>query len=140
MEQRLTIITLGVKNLYKSTEFYETQFGWKKSASSNESITFFSLNGIYISLYEKEKLAEDAEIDALGEGFKGFTLAYNARSKEEVDQIFDDFKSKGVKIVKSPQEVFWGGYSGYIADLDGDLWEIAFNPYLKLDENGNIED
>lgn len=138
MEQRLTIITLGVKNLYKSTEFYETQFGWKKSASSNESITFFSLNGIYISLYEKEKLAEDAEIDALGEGFKGFTLAYNARSKEEVDQIFDDFKSKGVKIIKSPQEVFWGGYSGYVADLDGNLWEIAFNPYLKLDGNGNI--
>ena len=138
MEQRLTIITLGVKNLYKSTEFYETQFGWKKSASSNESITFFSLNGIYISLYEKEKLAEDAEIDASGEGFKGFTLAYNARSKEEVDQIFDDFKSKGVKIIKSPQEVFWGGYSGYVADLDGNLWEIAFNPYLKIDENGNI--
>ena len=140
MEQRLTIITLGVENLKNSTEFYESNFGWKKSASSNENISFFLLNGIYLSLYEKEKLAEDAETDALGEGFKGFTLAYNARSKEEVDQIFDDFKSKGVKIVKSPQEVFWGGYSGYIADLDGNLWEIAFNPYLKLDENGNIED
>ena len=138
MEQRLTIITLGVENLKNSTEFYESNFGWKKSASSNENITFFLLNGIYLSLYEKEKLAEDAETDALGEGFKGFTLAYNARSKEEVDQIFADFKSKGVKIIKFPQEVFWGGYSGYVADLDGNLWEIAFNPYLKIDENGNI--
>ena len=128
MEQLLTIITLGVSNLKTSTIFYEEKFGWKKTSASNETITFFQLNGILLSLYPREKLAEDAMVDHHGEGFKAFTLAYNTRSKEEVDELINGLDSKGVKIIKRPQEFFWGGYSSYIADPDEHLWEIAYNP------------
>ena len=137
MEQRLTIIGLGVSNLSASTMFYQEKFGWQKMSSSTEDITFFKLNGILLSLYSRDKLAEDATINPDGTGFKGFTMAYNTRSKEEVDGMFEDLEEKGVKIVKRPEEVFWGGYSGYIADPDHNLWEIAYNPFLKLDKIGN---
>lgn len=138
MEQRITIVGLGVSDLKKSTAFYTEIFGWNKLPSSNDDITFIRLNGILLSLYGREKLAEDATVDPQGQGFKGFTLAYNTRSKEEVDQLIEDLESKGVQIVKRPQEVFWGGYSSYIADPDDNLWEIAFNPFLPLDEAGNV--
>lgn len=95
------------------------------------------MNGILFSLYPREKLAEDATVNPIGNGFKGFSLAYNTRSKIEVDALFENLKSKGVKIIKQPEEVFWGGYSGYIADPDDNLWEIAFNPFLPLDEHGS---
>lgn len=137
MEQRATIIGLGVNNLEVSTKFYREQFGWKLMAASNESISFFQLNGILLSLYPRVKLAEDAKVSHTGSGFKGFTLAYNTRSKEEVDTLFEDLKRKGVRIVKQPEEVSWGGYSGYIADPDDNLWEIAYNPFLPMDEKGN---
>lgn len=137
MEQRLTIVGLGVENLEISNDFYENKFGWKKLKSSNDNISFFQLNGILLSLYSREKLAEDAGVSSEGNGFKGFSLAHNARSKAEVDQLFEFYKSKNIKVVKAPKEVFWGGYSGYIADPDENLWEIAFNPFLKLDKNGN---
>jgi len=137
MEQRLTIVGLGVSDLKVSSDFYENKFGWEKRSSSNEDIVFFQLNGILLSLYSREKLADDAMVDHVGEGFKGFTLAYNARTKEEVDEVIADLEKKGVKVVKRPQEVFWGGYSSYIADPDDNLWEIAFNPYLPLDDRGN---
>ncbi|EAR01659.1 VOC family protein [Maribacter sp. HTCC2170] len=137
MEQRATIVGLGVNDLVASTNFYREKFGWELMDSSNDSISFFQLNGILLSLYPREKLAEDAHINAKGNGFKGFTLAYNTRTKEEVDALFKELEQKGVKIIKQPEEVFWGGYSGYIADLDENLWEIAFNPFLALDEQGN---
>ncbi len=137
MEQRLTIVTLGVKDLKTSTAFYEEKFGWKKLSASNNDISFFQLNGIQLGLYSAEKLAEDALVNHKGSGFKAFTLAYVTRSKEEVDTIFADLETKGVKIVKAPEEVFWGGYSGYIADPDENLWEIAYNPYLTIDGKGN---
>ncbi len=137
MEQRLTIVGLGVNNLEVSNGFYENIFGWKKLKSSNESISFFQLNGILLSLYPKDKLAEDAGVSHEGNGFKAFSLAFNTRTKDEVDDLVTDFQEKGVKIVKQPEEVFWGGYSGYIADPDDNLWEIAFNPFLPLDVQGN---
>lgn len=137
MQQRVTIIGLGVNNLDVSNAFYEEKFGWKKMKSSNENISFFQLNGLLLSLYPKDKLAEDATVDPKGSGFKAFTLAYNTYTKEEVDDIMHTLASKGVKIVKQPEHVFWGGYSGYIADPDGNLWEIAYNPFLGLDEAGN---
>ncbi len=138
MEQRLTIVGLGVSDLVTSTSFYEEAFGWKKLPSSNESITFFQLNGILLSLYPREKLAEDATVSHEGSGFKGVTLAHNTRSEEEVDQLINRLESKGVTVVKRPEKVFWGGYSSYIADPDGHLWEIAYNPYLPLDSKGNV--
>ena len=137
MEQRLTIVGLGVNNLEVASDFYEHKFGWKKTKSSNENIVFFQLNGVLLSLYPKEKLAEDATVSHEGSGFKSFTLAYNTKTKTEVDELIDILENKGVKIVKRPEEVFWGGYSSYVADMDDNLWEIAFNPFLSLDENGN---
>ena len=138
MEQRLTIITLGVSDLKASEKFYTEIFGWKKSPMSQDTITFLKLNGILLSLYPVEKFAEEVNLDVKKEGYPTFTMAHNARSEAEVDEIFRNFESKGVRILKKPQKVFWGGYSGYIADPDGYFWEIAFNPYLKLDEEGNV--
>ena len=140
MQQRLTIITLGVSDLNVSTEFYEHKFGWKKSHDSNENITFFKLNGILLALFDQNELAEDATVSDEGQCFKGVTLAYNTRSEDEVDQLIEDLRTKGVQIVKEPQKVAWGGYSSYIADPDGHLWEIAFNPYLDLEKDGNIKE
>ncbi|TYA69870.1 VOC family protein [Seonamhaeicola marinus] len=140
MEQRLTIIGLGVKDLETATKFYEEKFGWKKMPSSNDSISFFQLNGILLSLYPSDKLAEDATVNPEGSGFKKFSLAYNTRTKQEVDDVINELEAKGVTIVKRPEEVFWGGYSSYVADMDDNLWEIAFNPFLPLDEKGNAID
>lgn len=138
MEQRLTIVGLGVTDLKALTAFYEESFGWKKMDTSNEYITFFQLNGLLLSLYPKEKLAEDAGVTPEGSGFRAFSLAYNTRTKEEVDTLIQLLESRGVKIVKRPEEVFWGGYSSYVSDPDGNLWEIAYNPYLPIDEQGNV--
>ena len=130
MEQRITLITLGVADLQVSAGFYENILGWKRSPMSSENIVFFELNGVFLSLYERVALAEDATVDATGSGFKGFTLAHNLGSETEVDNLINDLRAKGVIIVKEPQKVFWGGYSSYFADPDGNLWEVAFNPYL----------
>ena len=140
MEQRVTIVGLGVSDLKKSTAFYETAFGWTKTSASNDNITFFQLNGILLSLYPNDKLAEDATVDPNGSGFKGFTLAHNVRSEQEVDELIASLRSKGATIVKEPQKVFWGGYSSYVSDLDENLWEIAYNPFMSLDEKGNVAD
>ncbi|MEM6719336.1 MAG: VOC family protein [Bacteroidota bacterium] len=138
MQPRVTIIGLGVHDLSAATTFYQEKFSWKLTEASNDNISFFQLNGLLLSLYPREKLAEDATVPHEGSGFKGFTLAYNTRTKEEVDEIFADLGSKGVKIVKQPEQVFWGGYSGYVADLDDNLWEIAYNPFMELDAEGNV--
>ncbi len=138
MDQRLTIVGLGVNDLSASNDFYENKFGWSKMESSNENITFFKLNGILLSLYSREKLAEDAGVPHQGTGFKSFSLAFNTRTKEAVDELIEELRAKGVKIVKEPQDVFWGGYSSYIADPDDNLWEIAYNPFLPLDDRGGV--
>ncbi|MCG8306136.1 MAG: VOC family protein [Cytophagales bacterium] len=139
MEPRLNILTLGVEDLVTSTNFYSEKFGWKKMKISTDQISFFRLRGMILSLYQREKLAEDATVDADGSGFKGFTMAYNARSKDEVDRIIEKLEKRGVTIVKHPEKVFWGGYSSYVADPDNNLWEIAHNPFLELDEHGIIK-
>ena len=131
MEQRVTFITLGVKDLKTSIDFYESKFGWKRSEMSNDDMILYQLNGIHIALYSREELAKDATVDSEGNGFKGFTISYNVWSEKEVDELIKALKDKGVKIIKEPQKVFWGGYSSYVADPDGNLWEIAHNPYLK---------
>jgi hypothetical protein len=130
MEQRITFFTLGVNDLQVSADFYENTLGWKRSPMSTENIVFFELNGIHLSLYNREALAEDATVEPVGSGFKGFTMAHNVGSEKAVDDLINDLRNKGVTIVKEPQKVFWGGYSSYIADPDGNLWEIAFNPFL----------
>ena len=139
MKQHLHIITLGVRDFEKSRKFYSEILGWKTSSNSNNDIAFFQAASVVFALYPREKLAEDAVISPEGSGFSGFTLAYNARSESEVDEIIADLKSKGVKIVKEPQKVFWGGYSSYFADPDDYRWEVAYNPFFPFDEHGNLK-
>lgn len=138
MEQRLTIITLGVNDLATACDFYENKFGWKRHGNSMGDIVFFQLNGIQLAIFPRKELAKDATVPVKGEGFKGFTIAHNVRSEKEVDELINTLRNKGVKVVKEPQKAEWGGYSSYIADTENNLWEIAFNPYLKLDAKGNV--
>ncbi|MDR9417113.1 MAG: VOC family protein [Gracilimonas sp.] len=138
MEQRLNMITLGVSDLKRSTKFYEHTLGWEKMEWDSDNIAFFKLNGIILSLFPADELAKDASVENNGAGFKRFTLAYNTRSKQEVDDIMQILEQKNVNIVKQPESVFWGGYSGYFADPDDNLWEVAYNPFLTIDEQGNI--
>lgn len=129
MEQRLSFVTLGVSNLKTSIDFYENKFGWKRAEMSEEKIIFFQLNGFLFALYDRTELAEDATVDPAGDGFRGFALSYLTKSEKEVDDLIENLRRQGVRVVKEPQKVFWGGYSSYVADPDGFLWEIAFNPY-----------
>ncbi len=138
MESRVSIITLGVADLEVSSSFYENIFGWQATGASNDNVKFYQLNGMMLSLYPKAKLAEDVGIDHEGSGFKAITLAYCTRSEEELYKMMERFRANGVTIVKDAQKVFWGGHSGYIADPDGHLWELAYNPYVSFDKNGNI--
>ncbi|SIQ96002.1 VOC family protein [Pontibacter lucknowensis] len=138
MEQRITLITLGVRNLQRSKEFYQNVFGWQPLESSTESVIFFQLNGLQLALFPQESLADDAGLEADGKGFKSFSLAYNVSSEKEVDDLVAELAGKGVRVLKQPEKVFWGGYSSYIADPDDNLWEIAYNPFMKMDEKGNV--
>ncbi|MBK7454961.1 MAG: VOC family protein [Anaerolineales bacterium] len=139
MNQHLHIVTLGVRDFKKSVEFYSKILGWKPSSNTNDDIAFFQAGGVVLAVYPREKLAEDAMTSPEFSGFSGITLAYNARSEAEVNEIIGDLKSKGVKIVKEPQKVFWGGYSSYFADPDDYHWEVAYNPFFAFDESGNLE-
>jgi uncharacterized protein len=139
MDQRLHIVTLGVKDLETSQKFYAETLGWKPASASSDAIKFFRAGGVVLALFPREELAKDATVASKGSGFAGFTLAYNARSEAEVDEIIRDLKAKGVKILKEPQKVFWGGYSSYFADPDGNCWEVAYNPFFPFEENGNLK-
>lgn len=137
MEQRISLITLGVADLDRSRDFYTNVVGWKPVESPPE-IVFFDLGGIVLSLYPNEELAKDYGGSASDVDFRGVALAYNARSVEEVDGIFADLGQKGAAIAKAPEKAFWGGYSGYFADPDGHLWEVAFNPFWTITEEGRV--
>jgi catechol 2,3-dioxygenase-like lactoylglutathione lyase family enzyme len=139
MNQHLHLITLGVRDFKKSFEFYSRILGWKPSSASQDDVAFFQTSGVVFAIYPREKLAEDALTSLEGGGFSGITLAYNASSELEVDEIITNLKSKGVKIIKEPQKVFWGGYSSYFADPDDYRWEVAYNPFFAFDENGNLK-
>lgn len=137
MDQRLTFVTLGVRDLEVMKTWYKEVFGWTPF-NENENICFFRLNGIVLGLYSADELAEDIGISRDGTGFKRFALAINFRSEEEVDRIVTELQGKGVSIVREPEPVFWGGYRGYIADPEDNFWELAYNPYLPLDDSGNV--
>lgn len=132
MEPRLSLITLGVRDLARSIEFYEKGLGLPRR-EGGEGVAFFETRGTWLALYPLEALAQDAETKADGSGFPGFTLAHNLRSRREVDDLFEEAKAAGAKIVKPPGDTFWGGYSGYFSDPDGYLWEIAWNPHFWIE-------
>ena len=136
MQQRLTFITLGVADLGRSKAFYNGVLGWKPF-QDNGGIVMYKLNGMILSLYPQHELMEDAQAKDEGRGSR-FTLAQCLGSVEKVDALFADLRKKKVTITKDPVKVFWGGYSGYFADPDGHLWEIAHNPFLEMDKAGNV--
>lgn len=138
MDQRISVITLGVKDIKASSQFYE-KLGWKPSSTSNEMITFFQAGGMVLALYPTQMLAEDALTSPESSGFRGFTLAQIMNTKEEVNSLIEQAVKAGGKKVKEPVEVFWGGYSGYFADPDGHLWEIAWNPFWPLASDGSVQ-
>lgn len=123
------MITLGVADLARSAAFYEDGLGLPRMESP-PGVAFFSLNGTWLGLYGREALAEDATVAADGHGFAGFALAHNLASEAEVDALMQQAVAVGATLVKKPQKVFWGGYSGYFADPDGHLWEVAHNPHF----------
>lgn len=138
MEPRISIITLCVTDLAQSRAFYEG-LGWQAAANSNENIVFFQAGGMALALYPRASLErENAGLSADISGFGGITLAHNARTKGDVDALLDEAVAAGAKLLKAAEEVFWGGYSGYFADPDGFVWEVAFNPYMPLNEDGSV--
>lgn len=138
MRQKLNVITLGVSDLAALLKFYRDGLGWKTAGDSSDSIAFFDMGGIVLALYPRKMLADDVSIPEQGSGFSGITLAYNAKSEEEVNQVFVQVEKVGASIVKPPHKVFWGGYSGYFADPDKHLWEVAYNPYWSFDERDHV--
>lgn len=136
-DRRISLITLGVADVEASAAFYE-KLGWSRSSASQEAIVFIRLKGLALALFSRAELAKDAGIADTAPGFSGVTLAHNLESPEAVDAAFALALSAGAKKVKTPEKVFWGGYSGYFADPDGHLWELAHNPFVPLDEDGHM--
>ena len=122
----------------RSLNFYKNGLRWETSATIEDDIAFFPLGGVILALYPKTQLALDANVGARGTGFSGITLAHNAKSEKEVDEVFQTIAKLGAEVIKKPQKVFWGGYSGYFADPDGYLWEVAYNPHWSFDEKDNV--
>lgn len=137
MEPRISLLTLGVRDLARSRAFYE-ELGFAASSASTEDVAFFQLGGVALGLFGWDSLAEDARVDPAGDGFRGVTIAYNVRSKDEVAPMLAAAEGAGGRIVKPAQDVAWGGHHGYFADPDGHLWEVAWNPFFPLADDGSI--
>jgi len=117
--------------------FYQDVFGWKPF-KDEQGVVFFRLNGIVLGLFPNQELANDAQISAESRGFKRFSLSINFSSEAEVSKIFKRLAEKGATVLKEPEKVFWGGFSGYLQDPEGTLWELAYNPFMELDEEGSF--
>ena len=140
MEDRISIITLGVKDLARSYRFYHKGLGFSTNSKVEDGIIFFQTSGTRLALYPLDKLAEDVSPNLSGvrSGFPGITLAHNTRTKEEVLQVLQMAAEAGGVIVKPAQEVFWGGYSGYFTDPDGYYWEVAWAESWEFNEDGSL--
>ena len=137
MEQRISLITLGVADLARSTVFYEG-LGWQRSVRDAPGVAFFQTGCMALGLWPRAELVRDAGIADDRPGFAGICLAYNTRSREEVDAILAEAVAAGATLVKPGTDAFWGGYVGYFADPDGDLWEATWNPGFSLDADGAL--
>ncbi|MGE2835546.1 VOC family protein [Mycobacterium sp. SMC-4] len=136
MEQRISLITLGVDDLARARRFYEQGLGWR-AHDSPEGVVFYQLPGIALALFGRGDLAEDAHHPIDGR-FSGITIAINQRTEADVDAVLAQAEAAGATILKAAERVFWGGYSGYFADPDGHVWEVAFNPQWTINEDGTL--
>ncbi|HLF43489.1 MAG TPA: VOC family protein [Acidimicrobiia bacterium] len=137
MEQRVSLITLGVSDLGRSRAFYQA-LGWTASGQPADDVVFFQTGGMVVGLWNRAELAQDSGVDDSG-GWGGITLAHNVRSPAEVDAVIEEARSAGAIIAREPAETFWGGYSGGFIDPDGHPWEVAHNPGWMLKDDGAIE-
>jgi catechol 2,3-dioxygenase-like lactoylglutathione lyase family enzyme len=135
----VSLITLGVEDLDRSVAFYRDGLGWPVSGVSADDVAFLRTGGVVLSLYPCDKLAEDARMEPNGVGFRGITLAHNVREREDVDRALETAVAAGAKLIKPGEDAFWGGRSGYFADPDGHLWEVAWNPGFPLGPGGYPE-
>ena len=135
--QHLSLVTLGVRDVSASRAFYEG-LGLIASGFESDDIAFFDMNGTVLALYGREALARDANVPTGGEGFRASACAFNVASETDVDAVIVHAEACGARITRQPERVFWGGYSGYFADPDGHLWEVAYNPITELDEHGRL--
>jgi uncharacterized glyoxalase superfamily protein PhnB len=131
VDPRISMVTLGVSDMAAAVKFYEEGLGFPKMESP-PTVAFFTLNGSWLGLYNRDSLAEDANVSAEGSGFNDFAFAHNVASETEVNQVIENAVSAGATLVKTPQKVFWCGCSGYFKDLDGHLWKVACNPFFWI--------
>ena len=136
MEQRISLVTLGVRDLGRARAFYEA-LGWSTGAAPADDVVFFQLPGMVLALWGRVALAEDSGVEDSG-GWGGVTLAYNTLSPSEVDAVIEEARAAGARIAREPQETFWGGYSGVFVDPEGHPWEVAHNPGWSLDAGGGV--
>jgi catechol 2,3-dioxygenase-like lactoylglutathione lyase family enzyme len=136
MEQRLSLVTLGVGDLARARAFYEA-LGWSTGAAPAEDVVFFQAGGMIVALWDRGRLAEDSGVTD-GGGWGGVTFAYNTRSPDEVDAVIDEARAAGAAIVREPGETFWGGYSGVFVDPEGHPWEVAHNPRWTVHDDGSV--
>ena len=137
MEQRISLVTLGVSDLPRARTFYE-RLGWTTRAEADADIVFFQAGGLIVALWDRSELARDSGVEDRG-GFGGVTLAHNVASPEAVDAVFDEARVAGATITREPAATFWGGYSGVFVDPDGHAWEVAHNPHWTLRTDGSVE-
>jgi uncharacterized protein len=136
VEQRVSLITLGVRDLGRARAFYEA-LGWTTGAAPDDDVAFFQAGGMVVALWSREQLAEDSTVEDTG-GWGGITLAHNCRSPEEVDAVLDEARAAGATIGREGAATFWGGYSGLFLDPDGHPWEVAHNPHWGIAEDGSV--
>jgi uncharacterized protein len=139
-EGNLSLVTLGVANLPRSVSFYET-LGFRRKAKDSVGVGFFQAGACAIAVWPSDELAKDANMasEGMADTFRGLALAWNCGSKSAVDKVIKRAQTAGAKVRKPAQDVFWGGYSGYFTDLDGHLWEVAYNPHFPMAEDGRLQ-
>jgi uncharacterized protein len=136
MEQRVSLITLGVRDLGRARRFYEA-LGWTSGAAPADDVVFFQTGGSILALWDRGSLAEDSRVQD-GGGWGGVALAHNLRSPEEVDRVMAEAAAAGATITRPAGQTFWGGYSGVFVDPDGHPWEVAHNPGWTVEEDGSV--
>src|SRR5262245_12243163 len=135
---RLTLLTLGVKDIARSAAFYEA-LGFRRKARNADGVAFFEAGGVILSLWSPDQLAADADIAPQEpSGFRGVSLAWNVASTRDVDHAMEHAVAAGATLLRPPHDVFWGGYTGYFADPDGHIWEVAYNPHWPFSDDGRL--